>query len=332
MNAKKNIERIRTNPKIKVFLVLLFLSAVYWFFTSLSEKYIYQTTYTINYTNIPENLLFQNTPSNQIQVQIEATGFEILSHKLRTKSLSFDLSEFKTFKKYSYYYLPNKQIHSIQKQIKKTQLIHFNQDSLIVFLGNLKTKRVPIISQVQLSYKSGYKLTTKLLIVPDSLTIKGPEKYINNINSIQTSTQELIDINQDFNITTPLLLPKKELDKLSFDVTEVKLIGEVSKFTEGTLELDIHLPQIPENVHMELFPKIATIKYEVTFDNYQKIDSTSFHLTCKYPTENSRSKKKLELFLSDKPDFIKEYTIKPQEVTYLIRHLKSKENLNSPTN
>lgn len=323
MQAKKNINKIKVSPKIRVFVVLLFLAAIYWFFTSLSEKYTYFTYYSINYTNIPENLLFQNTPVTNVEVQIEASGFEILGHKLKSKELQFDVSDFNALGDYKYFYLPNRQIHTIQKQLKDIKLLHFNKDSLIVYLGNLKTKKVPIISHVKLNFKPGFKLTEQLQIVPDSIEVNGPEKFIDSIHDIKTKSEKRNDINADLNFEIDLLLPNSEKKELSFETSKVRLIGKVAKYTEGTMELPIKLPLLPEGVKMELYPKSAVVKFEVSFENYQKIDTTSFRLTCKYPIDSINKDETLELLLSKKPSFVKEYSIEPQKVTYLIQQVKS---------
>lgn len=323
MNAKKNIKKIKMKPKIRVFLMLLVLAAFYWFFNSLSEQYHYQTSYEITYNNIPADLLFQSKPFDQIQVQIEATGFEILGHKLKSKNLVFDVSDFKSLGNYKYYYLPNNQKNKIQKQLKDLKILHFNKDSLIIFLGNLKTKKVPIISDVQFSFKPGFKLEDKLLIQPDSIFIKGPEKYIDSIHFLKTNAMEKNDINSDINLEIPLLLPTDQDNKLIFETSTVSLIGKVAKYTEGTKELTIVLPTLPDGIKMELYPKVASIKYEVSFENYQKIDDNSFVLSCDFPTDDVNTDEAVSLYLSKKPEFIKEYTIEPEKATYLIQQLKT---------
>jgi len=322
MTAKKNMKYFRINSKARVFLILLVLAAIYWFFTSLSEKYIYLTSYKINYINVPENLLFQNTPSQQIQVQIEATGFEILAHNLKSKSLTFDVSEFNSAGNYKYYYLTNNQKHTIQKRLNDIKLIQFSKDSLIVFLGNLKSKKVPIVSEIKLNFRPGFKLSEILEIKPDSITIKGPEKFIDDIYEIKTNVIEKNDIYSDINLEIPLLLPTNQENKLVFDSSKVTLFGKVAKYTEGTKVLPIELPTLPDGIKMELYPKVATIKYEVSFENYQKIDSTSFIITCDYPMDSLKHDEAINLYLSKKPKYINEYSIEPQEVTYLIQQIK----------
>ena len=204
MNTKDNTLKFNTNPKIRVFIGLLFLSAIYWLFTSLSEKYNYTTTYIVSYKSIPKKLLFQSTPPSQISAQIEASGFEILSHKLHTKKLVFAISDFKPSGNYRYYYLPNTAIPILQKQLKETRLIHFFKDSVFVYLGALKTKKIPVVLDLDLQFKPGYKLTKALEVIPDSIEINGPEQRIDSVVSIKTRRKEVTQIDKNFSLNLSL--------------------------------------------------------------------------------------------------------------------------------
>ncbi|HIP49131.1 MAG TPA: YbbR-like domain-containing protein [Lutibacter sp.] len=319
MTAKENINRIKSNPKIRLFLVLLFLSALYWFFTSLSEVYTYKTFYTIKYNNLPENLYFQQTPPDLIPTQIKATGFEIISQKIFPNSVSFDVGLFKSLGNYKYYYKPNKQDYFANNQTNETIIESFISDSIFVYLGKLKTKKVPIISKVTLAFKAGYKLSSNLQILPDSIVVKGPEKFVDSIKSIKTKTQTLENIDTDINYEVDLKLPKKGLNITNLNISKIVLKASVAKFTEGTMELPIILPKAQDGKILELFPKTAVIKYEVTFENYQDISSKSFTISCSYPKDSTKT---LDLVLIKKPNFIKNYTIDPKEVTYLIQQIK----------
>lgn len=316
MTAKENIAKIKRNPKIRLFLVLLFLSASYWFFTSLSEVYPYKTFYTINYTNLPKNLYFQETPPNLIPVQIKATGFEIIRQKIFPESISFDLNLFKPLGKHKKFVQPNKHDYSSYKQTKNKTFVRFLSDSLFVYLGKLKTKKVPIVSKIKMHFKPGYKMRNSFQLEPDSLFIKGPEQFIDSIKAIQTIESSLNDIEKDIYLKIELALPKKGINRTYYNTSEIILKAEVAKFTEGTLELAIQLPKSLDGTQLELFPKTATIKYEVAFENYQDINSKSFTISCSYPKDSSRT---LDLILVKKPNYIKIYTIDPKEVTYLIQ-------------
>jgi YbbR domain-containing protein len=317
MKAKNNIA-LKINRKIKVFFLFLLLSAIFWFFSALSEKYTYNTEFSISYKNIPSNLLFQESPPTKIQAQIDATGFKILSHKLGTKNIDLDLSKFNLKNKNTYYFLPNNQLDLFQEQLQETKIRHFDNDSIILILGKLITKKIPIKSKIKLNFEPGFKLTEYLIIKPDSILIKGPKNIIDSIDFIVTDTDEINLIKDNFTKKVNLILPETN-SKLSFDTKEAIITGKVAKFTQGQLEVPIHILNIPQGVQMELHPKTANIKYQVTFENYQKITSDSFTISCNYPISNHDSITAIPIFVSKKPDFITEFTITPQQITYLLK-------------
>lgn len=319
MNAKVNIAKLKTNRKIKVFIVFLILSAIFWFFSTLSEKYTFLTVYNIKYTNIPVDLVFQDIPTKTIQAQIRASGFKILGHKLKTKSLSIDVSKFSKEGNFKYFYLPNTEIPILQQQLSETELIRFTKERIYISLGVLKSKTIPVKSLVKLQFKPGYKLTQNVNIQPKSITVKGPEKFIDSIEYISTIPYELVGVNKNFSQTVPLQIPKINSNKYSFETDNVKISGSVAKFTQGQIEIPITILSLPKNVQMELFPKTALIKYQVTFDNYQKITKNSFTVSCNYPTDNLSVNKTLRLQVDSKPSYITDFSIMPQQVTYLIK-------------
>jgi len=319
MNYKLGIAKLKTNPKVKVFIVFLFLSALFWFFATLSEKYTYLTDFNLSYKNIPNNLVYQEIPETTIKAQIKASGFKILSHKLKAKSLDIDVSKYIKKNNFDYFYLPNAQLPILQQQFQETELIQFTKDSIFIALGTLISKKVPVESKLKLQFTPGYKLTQQLSIEPDSILVKGPEKFIDSIERIQTQSIDLVDINENFSQKLVLELPPLNSDAISFETKEVVVHGNVTKFTQGQIEVPIQIIDIPENVQIELFPKTALIKYQVAFENYQKITKQSFVVSCQYPTDDAIKNKELRLQLSNKPGFITDYSIAPQQVTYLIK-------------
>jgi len=320
MNKKKT-DRFIISPKLRIFLVLLFLSSLYWFFTSLSENYIYETQFEVHYKNIPKDLLFQKAPIDKLTAQIEATGFELLSQKINAQSIVLDVSKFTPVKAYQYSFQINNEKLSIQKQIPDSKIIRFKEDSVFVFLGKLKTKKVPIVSKIEVSFQSGYKLRAPLKIIPDSILIKGPEKFVSKVQSIATNKKELNNLHDDFEIEIPLNLKEIKSHEIIIEQSHVKLIAKVAKFTEGELEIEIKSPVLSKGMQLELFPKKATLKYEVTFDKYQEVDLSSFEISFIAPKDNG-STKYLDLILTKKPDFITNYSIEPEQVKFLMQETK----------
>ncbi len=316
MNAKKKIASIKSNKKIKIFLLFLLLSSIFWLFSTLSDTYSYLTSFSVSYPDIPQDLIFQKDPVSQVSAQIEATGFTILGHKLSPKNLELSFSKFKHAKGTIYYFLPEHNIPNLQKQLSDSKIIRFVQDTITLDLGKLKTKKIPIIPVVNLVFKPGFKLREAIALSTDSIQITGTEKLIDSIQEIKTKPIELVDIEKDFSKEVELQLDHL---KLTLQNTPIILSGKVDKFTEGTLEIPIQISHLPKGVQMEIFPKTTLITYEVSFADYAKVNTTSFTVSCVYPNDTVKEENSIPIQLVKKPDFITTYSLQNQSVNYLIK-------------
>jgi len=318
MKVKNSYLSIKNNRKIKTFLFFLLLSSVFWFLTALSESYNYVTTYQALYTEIPSNLVYLNKEKQPIEVQIETSGFRILGHRINAKDIVIPVSKFKKQGKYIYYFLPNRELVTLQKQFTHDKLIWFVSDSIVLSLGALESKQVPVIANLNLSFKSGFKLKEIVKITPDSVLVRGPEQYLDSINYINTQKVSLVDIQNNFSKTLALQLPKNEEGQLNFSVDEVELSGEVAKFTEEEIALPIHVLDIPKNRSISLFQDKVVLKYLVSFEDYKKISPASFEVSGRYQSD-SLDQGKLHLFLSKKPDFIYDYKLQEEYMNYSVK-------------
>jgi len=317
MNPKNIIAVVRSNKKIKTFFVFLLLSTVFWLFSSLSEEYIYLATYKVNYTDIPDDLLFQEAPPQFIQAEIALSGFGILGHKLQYEDLNMQVSNFDKTSGNKYSYALNERKAFLQKQLKTTRLIRFVQDSLHLNLGKLKTKKIPVQAVVKINFKSGYQLKEKIKLQPDSILVKGAERYLDSISVINTTELTLSNLSKNFSQELALALPDKVSKDISYETKTVKLTGIVAQFTQGEVILPIHAIDFPGVANVDFTPKMAKLVYQVAFEDYEKITPESFAISCTYPKTALKSSQ-LNLVLSKKPTFVTKYSINPQQVKYTI--------------
>jgi hypothetical protein len=318
MTAREKIYEFKNSRKTKTMFFFLLLSSVFWFFTALSDNYTYLTTYTINYTNLPDNLILQNIPKSEILSQIETSGFRIISHKLKQKSIDIDISEFVKSGKYTYYYLPNAQVLQLQKQLKDN-VARFEVDSLFLNLDVLTSKKVPVRLVLNIDYKPGYRLKSKSYCNPDSVLVKGSEKFLDSIHFVNTKV--ILKNSVDESFSKEVALERSKNNTVTYNIEKVLTHVEVAKYTEEQISIPITVLNLPKAMQMAVFPSDAKIIYEFSFEDYKKIDASSFAVSCNYPGDTLNNSK-LKLDLSRKPSFITDYSIHPKHVSYLIEHKK----------
>jgi hypothetical protein len=282
----------------------------------LSEQYNYYTSYDVKYTDLPQHTIFQDISKPKINVLLQATGFEILNHKLRSKKIKISLKDFKNLEADRYYYTPADHRLQVEKQLT-SKINQIENDTLFVRLNPLRSKKIPVLLQADITYKPGYKLTQAIQIQPDSIILTGPKNIIEQIEFIKTKAIEKDGISEDFTFEVTLDLPKYE-EPIEYSDKKIKVSGKLTKFTQATEEVFIKLPDIDMDAQIILIPKKTQITFEVAFENYHLLDENSFEVSCDLP-DSIQAQEMLELKVTKKPDFIKNYSLQPATVRYLIK-------------
>lgn len=316
MPAKKINSNFFKSPKTRLFLLFLGLSFIFWLFSSLSENYNYYTSYEVKYTDKPQQAIFQNVSKPKINILIQATGFEILNHKLRSKKVKISLDYFKNIKDDLYFFIPAEHRLQVEKQLTYN-IIQIENDTLFVKLNPLKSKKVPVLLQADITYKPGYKLTQAMQIKPDSIVLTGPKNILEKIEFVKSKPIQKHGLYEDFTFEAALDLPKFE-EKIEFSDKNIKVSGKLAQFTQATKEVLIKVPSFDKNEQIIVFPKKTQITFEVAFDDYHLLDENSFEVSCNLP-DSMRVQEMLPLTVIKKPDFIKDYSLQPAAVRYLIK-------------
>ena len=157
----------------------------------MSKTYSSTTKIKIAYSNLPAKKLLLKKPLEEIEGEINATGFSLLKYKIKQPKVTLNLSN--TLQKANFYYvLPNSQIASLnQKLSNKSKIIKFLTDTIYIELANNITKKVPITSKLKINFKVGYNLIEELKIIRSNLNLDNLPNSIKKLY-IESYKKELI--------------------------------------------------------------------------------------------------------------------------------------------
>ena len=90
------------------------------------------------------------------------------------------------------------------------------------------------------------------------------------------------------------------------------------KYTEGTVEIPLEIINPLSGVNLRTFPSRVTAKYNVTIDNFEKVNPSQFTavVDCK---EIQKESNKLKVQLIKFPSIVNSVKIFPEKVEYIIR-------------
>lgn len=320
MNSRNKTSGIslKYNRKIRIFLFFLFLTTVIWFIVALSKSYVSTTKIKLVYTNLPSNKLLLNKPIDEMEVVIQATGFNLLKYTINPPKIFLSLVESQK-KGSKYYLLPNKQINSLKQKLESTStIVRFLSDTIFVNLGANISKKVPVNPKLKVNFKLGYNFIEELKISPDSISISGPKSSLDSIDEVITNNLELNEVYENVNVQMQLKTPKwKNIKMLANTVT---VTGEVDKFTEGKFIVPVNIINIPKGVKLIPFPKEIEIIYQAGLTNFNSINKNSFSVVFDYlQYQNDTLVRYLSPVIEQKSDLISTLKINPSKIEFLIQ-------------
>lgn len=310
----------KSSKKQHTLLLFLLISSLFWFLTKLSKEYETKAIYKVNYINIPTSKLFQNSPETSVELIIKSSGFNLLKEKFRKNRVNIGIRNMVAGKeKYSYFLLTDTKKSQVQGQLKKEiELIGFTKDTLFFELGFNKRKKIPVINNFDFRFKSGFNISEKIIVKPDSIEVSGPEIQVDKINSVKTSLLKIDEIVEDIYYEVSLD-KKEELNKINYSHDKVKVIGQVEKFTEDSFQVPFEIIGLPENIEITTYPKTIEVVYQVGLSNYKKIAALDFKIVCNYNKSLSDSTRFLVPELVKKPSLVSSIKMIPNQIEFLIK-------------
>ncbi|RXP52329.1 hypothetical protein EC396_11805 [Lutibacter sp. HS1-25] len=316
---KASIFTLKKNRKIKLFLGFLVLTSVVWLVIELSKTYTSITTFKVQFENIPADKLLQNASVSQIDLVLKAPGFSQLRYKSKLKKIKLNLSNV-TKQKKQYYFLPNAQLSYLSQQFPANiDVLDVLKDTIFVELGNNISKKVPVYPNVDVKFKLGYNFIENLKSTPDSITITGPEKYIDTIFQIRTVSLKLNEVYETIDASIQLKSPVKN-NQVVLSTNKVQVTAKVDKFTEGSFKIPVKIINVPEGIKVNPFPKEVNIIYQVGLSNFNKINPDSFSVVFDFNQyKNDSIIKYLTPSILQKSNLLYSIKVVPSQLEFLIQ-------------
>lgn len=301
----------------KTFISFLVASFLIWFLITFSKEYTTVITYAVNYKNIPQNKLLQETPINNIDITVKASGFKILRSKFKNKKIQLEASKLKRKGPSKFYFLTKSQVTKIQKQLLfGVELKEILQDTIYLNLGVLTSKRVAIKPNLEINYHVGYDLLNEIKISPDSIVISGPEAQVKKIDYLELSELKLNDVKSNFLEEVSVL---KLNNNFKYSAQKITISGNVDKFTEGKLQIPFTTKNLPKNINLTTLSEKVEVVFVVALSNFSKISEASFKVECDYLISEKNNLGYLIPKVILEPVFIKSVKIIPKKIDFLIQ-------------
>jgi hypothetical protein len=315
MNQKTQLNRLKQNIKkrnYKAFIFILFFTMLIWLFVQMSKSYDDSISLSITLKEVPENIIIEN-PVHSLEVDIQQTGFKILSMSLFNSSMDINFNQLDSLNN-RFIYVTEKHRKEISKSLNlKPRDIQMSMDSLVYKHFRLATKTLKVKPNFKVDFAIGYDSTATFSFEPRFVKVSGNDSILNTIEHIYTKPKDFKKVSDTLKGSIGI----QTIDSVSINYfdTEIDYFLPVSKFTEGSFEIPIEVSQTNTNQDIVIFPKTVNVNFKTSLANFERIDESGFKAIAKYiPSEDF-----MILELVEQPKWVKNVTLDSFKVDYLIK-------------
>jgi hypothetical protein len=294
----------------------LFVAIILWLFVSLSKVYQVNLTMPVRFTDAPPEISLVIKKSESVSLQVKANGFNLMMHYLLkpidTLELSLSENRDKPF------YLTNRNLKNISQSLPYTlEAVDAKPDTLFFLFDSKGKKRVPVQSQVKINWEGSWLPTSTMEMIPDSVTLYGSEADLKKVKRWKTQSLQFDNIQGTFDTWVALdtvrnIIPQPQ---------KIRLIQKSSEFTQARKTVKVQVQNLPGKKKIRLMPDTVQIAYLVPMHQFEEAEEATFTVDVDF----SRLRQDQEFVIPrirQKPEFVKNVTISPERIRFVITNLK----------
>jgi len=240
--------------KLSAFLVAI----VCWFAIVTESKYQYVLDVHVVPVNLPEGKILVNKLPPTATVRFEGRGKALLALRFgQAANIKLDLSKVTSE--------ANLVLKDMEMVIPRRDEVVFwkvlSPDTVFVRLDYLETKKIPVITQIDVETIPGYTQVGNIKLTPDSILISGSVNTVRRLNRIMTRPVAFKNQQSTFSSRVELAKIPDSLNIMQQDLA-VDFTVDIQKLMEDQVdEVPIYVENAPGN--RRVTPRPSTVKLTI---------------------------------------------------------------------
>lgn len=299
---------------ILVFLFFLVLAFIFWLML-FSQKENVEGTYRIplKYTNIPNDVVFDNPLPPYLEVSVTDNGAQIFLLDIRKRdSLEINVAEITeggvTVLQGDQY----RQLISSQL-FPGTYIRGYYPMNISLASSKLQSKELTVVFDGEITTSRANLVADSATFIPDRITAYGSKQVLDQLQNAVTE----YTVFRNLKATSQLPVKINKVDGVKFVPSSVDIFIPIEEYTERTFEVPITARHMPGRLDVKFFPSRANVTFSVTLEEYKKIVPEDFSIELDYRDFHSNENGRVELILTKSPSSIINPRITPSTVEFL---------------
>ena len=318
------LKRKRFNRDTITYFLMVLIAITFGFINKMGSTITNESDFKVEYYGLPNNsMLVPGVTTDALRITLSARGAALVKHRGGYSPIRIDLSklDIRTFPESdsTLKFVTDDDIRAqVEAQLPADyKFVSLKPDTIKLDFGMLHHVKVPVVLDYAITFEKQYRLAGAPTLQPDSITIGGPAIIVDTINSILTEPLSLNRLSESTVQRVRFVIP----DGVSCPLTSTDATINVEKFTEHSVEVPIRTVNVPDTVSLRFFSQRAVIRFNVGWNNYNKITREMFAAEIDYKELTGITRPQfLTVRISKMPEDmgVTNITISPETVEYLI--------------
>lgn len=248
--------------KVIAFSIAFFISVCLWFIVNLSRDFNVTIQVPIQVASVSNDEVISSDVPETASVNVSGEGWNIISVYnnpprvlVTAQSQQVNLSD---------------QLRNQISAFSDLNIIQVQPDQITIQTQPKVTKRVPVVSNVQLNMRGQFGLLHEPEITPDSVTISGTASAVDSVTEWPTVELQMDDVDSDIQQNIALQQPES---RLSLELQTVNFQARIAEFTEAEVRVPIRTRNLPAGRAVTYNPSSITVLFDVPINQYSDIEN-----------------------------------------------------------
>jgi len=297
---------------------------IIWITIKLANVYTSIIPVPVEFTHLPKDKVLTSVSDNIVRLEIKEKGSTLFSLLFiqSKKPAIINLRFTPMFSKngtLSAAITTSSFINDIERDMGlygKIQSI--SPDTIYLTFEPEKSKRIPVSANFDISYEKHYFGYDEISFNPDSVTVTGPERIIDMLDSASLGLIRLVNLSENISVTKSFPQDTAHhYHMLRFLPEEVTLTIPVEKFTEAQIDAPVIIINNNE-LRIKTFPDKVKVTYTVALKEYSDVEPGMITAVADFANIDIARGDKVRVRLEKFPAFIRINKVEPEIVEYII--------------
>lgn len=299
------------NKVITISLIALF-SVGLWISVALSQDYVITINVPVQYSDLPANYSIGSTSVDEVYMQIKGKGWELAKLEL-ARRVDYNIPVHKRIGHHK-----NNLADYIEANswITNTfQVLDIAPAQVEYDVEKTGTKTVKVGTNINLVFKPGYGIVSKVTVEPETVEISGPSQILQKIDTVKTEYMEFDNVSDNVNTNIPL----EEINGVTVSTKKCKIKFEVQKIVDKTFEgIDVETRSVPYSKELVLYPSKIDVVLRGGINTLGKLTNDSVKAYVDYWLALKENSESIEPVV-EIPKFTTISDVHPKKIEYIIK-------------